>query len=207
MTSFIWPGIIKAMKNLVLLCLFGLLSAFLTGCSNFRVEKKQSADLAKEVDRPAETVKEKPILKGPTAIWYLLTHERVTLYLKNVDNASAASMILEKGANQLPIAPGHWELTGFEEGDNSFTSMNTSKKFVFRVTPKSMTYAGSIVIGCPNVPTVDFKYLKPMKFFNRYPFSSEVGLCEMIIGDDFATVRADMRKTQKTKGLKLTIGF
>lgn len=160
-----------------------------------------------KVAKPVEAPKTKPLIKGPSAVWYLFSHDRVTLYLKNLDNNSALSMIIEKGVTRLPISPGHWELTGFEEGDHSYTSMNTSKKFVFRARSKAATYAGSIVIGCPKVGSEDFVYLKPMKFFNRYPFSSEVGLCEMIVGNDFATVRSELKKTPETKRLNLVIGF
>ncbi|WP_408096049.1 hypothetical protein ACJVC5_13485 [Peredibacter sp. HCB2-198] len=179
----------------------------IVSCSQLPFAKRQDSSRPKIVTTPAEPVRTKPEVKGPTAVWYLHTHDRVTLYLRNVDDASAASMIIERGLNRFPIPAGHWELTGFEEADRSFTSMNTSKKFVFRVRPRSTTYAGSIVIGCPKVQTEDFKFLKPMKFFNRYPFSSEVGLCEMIVGNDFATVRSEFKKTHKTKGLNLTIGF
>ncbi|WPU67064.1 hypothetical protein [Peredibacter starrii] len=185
---------------------FGLLLT-IASCSNLPFGKRPAPTQPKVAVTPVEPARTKPEVKGPTAVWYLHSHDRVTLYLRNVDDTSSASMILEKGLNRFPIPEGHWELTGFEEADRSFTSMNTSKKFVFRVRPRSTTYAGSIVIGCPKVQSDDFKFLKPMKFFDRYPFSSEVGLCEMIVGNDFASVKTEFKKAHKTKGLNLTIGF
>ena len=194
------------MTKLVTFIFLGGALVFLVSCSNLRTDKvptkEASKPIAKNIEAPV-----KPVLKGPTALWYLITHDRVTLYFKNLDNNTAISFIIEKGVTRLPITPGHWELTGFEEGDHSYASMNTSKKFVFRSRSKATTYAGSIVIGCPKVGTEEFKFLKSMRFFNRYPFSSDVGLCEMIVGNDFAMVRSELKKAPETKKLNLVIGF
>lgn len=192
------------MRTPTLPMILGLFFVILSGCTHLNLGNKSS-----EATKPVEksSVTQEPQLTGPTAIWYLYSHDQVTLYLKNLDDGTPATMIIQKGLTRLPLPVGHWQVTGFEEGGESFTSMNTSKKFVFRVKPKANTYAGSIVIGCPKVGAEDFKHLKSMRFFNRYPFSSSTHLCEMIIGNDFAMVRSEFRKTQKTKGLSLTLGF
>ena len=75
------------------------------------------------------------------------------------------------------------------------------------MSDKNSTYAGSIVIGCPKIAPSENKLLKPMKFFNRYPFSSSVGLCEVIVGNDFSAVREKVKKIKNTKKLNLILGF
>lgn len=192
------------MRTPYLKMILGLSLVILSSCSHLNFGN-QSQSPAKAVEKSPALPE--PHITGPTAIWYLYSHDQVTLYLKNLDDGTPATLIIQKGLTRLPLPVGHWQITGFEEGGESFTSMNTSKKFVFRVKPKANTYAGSIVIGCPKVGAEDFKHLKSMRFFNRYPFSSSAHLCEMIIGNDFAMVRSEFRKTQKTKGLSLTLGF
>ena len=195
----------NAMRTPSFMMFLSLLIFIVSGCSHLNFGYKSTETPQKTIEKTPAPARSQ--ITGPSAIWYLYSHDQVTLYLKNVDNGTPATMIIERGLTRLAIPVGHWQLTGFEEDGKSYTSMNTSKKFVFRVKPKSITYAGSIVIGCPKVGTEDFKYLKNMKFFNRYPFSSTTNLCEMIVGNDFAMVRSEFRKTQKTKGLTLTLGF
>ena len=187
--------------------ILGLLLVLLTGCGHLTTPKAPE-NPAPRVHKPAPKNPEvtKPEVET-TAVWYSFSETQVALYLKNIDNGEARTMILQKGMSTLPLDEGHWELAGFEENGNSFTSMNTSKKFVFRVKPGANVYAGSLIIGCPKVSQADFKYLKAMRYFDRYPFSSTTKLCEMIIGNDFAFVRNQLRKTQKNKGLKLQMGF
>lgn len=195
------------MSKLSTFVILGLLTVVFTGCASFNLEPEKPATTPR-VERAGQ--KTPPVTKSTsstTAVWYLFAEGQVTLYLKNLDDGMAASMIIQKGLTALPLEKGHWELTGFEEDGNSFTSMNTSKKFVFRVRPGTNVYAGSIVIGCPKVPSSEFKYLKAMRYFDRYPFSSSEKLCEMIVGNDFAFVRNQLRKLRKNKKLKLIMGF
>lgn len=191
------------MKTSLPLVVLGLLLVLVTSCSHLNFGGPTSKT---EVKTPVGA-KRVVAPVAPTAVWYLATHDKVTLYLKNLDNGMPMTVILERGLNQFPIPVGHWELSGFEEGGNSFTSMNTSKKFVFRARPRAHTYAGSIVIGCPKVGPGDFKYLKSMRFFNRYPFSSSSRLCEIIVGNDYKAVKLDYQKRPESRGLPLTLGF
>jgi len=142
------------------------------------------------------------------AVWSLLSHDRLTLHFKNVDNGKNLSVIIERGISKRSVPVGHWEMTGFEQKGNTYLSLSTSKKFVFNMKPKVDVYAGSIVIGCPSVTAANFKHLKKMKFFNRYPFSSSSHhLCELVVGNDIEGVRSELKKVHKSKKLKLIQGL
>lgn len=155
--------------------------------------------------RPAPKLEEGEKESG--VVWELRTGQQVTLQLKNLDNGSHFTVIIQEGVSFKSIPDGHWELTGFEENGKSFVSMNSTKKFIFRMKKKAVVYAGSIVTGCPVIDPRDLRLLKSMKFFNRYPFSSSLGLCEMVIGNDYESVKALFSKAHKNKKLKLTLGF
>jgi hypothetical protein len=193
----------KTMKFLFL----SIIYVIFTGCASQHREAVHVRTQPKSVQPKPQEVKTQKPSPSKGAVWELLTGEQVTLQLKNVDNGKNLTVIIEKGISVRTVPGGHWELTGFEENGHSYTSMNISKKFVFRMKPRANVYAGSIVIGCPKIAPDDFILLKQMKFFNRYPFSSSEGLCEMVIGNDFAGVRSEYKKIQKNKQLNLILGF
>lgn len=179
----------------------------LSGCASYRTKapvEVAKKDLPKRT-APVENKGNVPPSSG--ALWEILGEEQITLQLKNVDDGTALIVNLAKGLSTTPVPAGHWELTGFEQANVSFVSMNTSKKFVFSMKQKKNVYAGSIVIGCPKIAPTDFKLLKEMKFFNRYPFSSSTGLCELVVGNNFAKVQSILKKTSKSKKLNLVLGF
>lgn len=147
------------------------------------------------------------VASGTTAYWELLSNKKLSLQFKSLDDGSNLTVIIEKGISDREVSPGHWELTGFEVKGKSYLSMNTSKKFVFRMSEKNSVYAGSIVIGCPKISSSENKHLMKMKFFNRYPFSSSSGLCELVVGNDFNGVREKVKKSRKSKKLNLILGF
>lgn len=159
------------------------------------------------IERPEETPQVKP-QETFGAVWSLLSHDQITLYLKNVDNGKNLSVIIERGISKRSVPVGHWEITGFEQNGKTYLSLSTSKKFVFGMKPKVDVYAGSIVLGCPNISAAHFKHLKRMKFFNRYPFSSSSHqLCELVVGNDIEGIRAELKKVHKSKTLKLIQGL
>jgi hypothetical protein len=49
--------------------------------------------------------------------------------------------------------------------------------------------------------------MKKMNFFNRYPFNSKKGLCEVVIGSDFSNVNRVWVELDKTKHHPLDLGF
>lgn len=197
------------MKSLLISVIFGLI---LSGCASYRTKPVVSPPaVTKKEGKTPEDNKIRPgtpaLQGGYYAVWDLLNGEQVTLQLKNVDNGKNLTVIIQNGLSQTKIGSGHWELTGFEENGKSYLSMNISKKFVFVRKPKTNVYAGSIVIGCPKIASTDFKLLREMKYFNRYPFSSSTGLCELVIGNDFARVRSSIKKSQKSSKLNLENGL
>ncbi len=204
----------KVMKCILSLLIFSL---FLTSCASYRTKPMipKTVSTPKKVTQSEPATRPAPAVKGYFAIWELLNSTQVTLQLTNVDDGSNLSITIDKGLSKRKVSPGHWELTGFEENGTSFVSMNISKKFVFRMREKSHVYAGSIVIGCPKIATKNFKLLRNVKYFNRYAFSSTVGLCELVVADDFMKVKSKVmtpvisksRKSQKSKKLNLVNGL
>lgn len=178
----------------------------LVGCASLEKREGSKSVPVKNSPDHGQTRVEKSS-PAPQTVWELLKDQHVTLQFKNVDNGKKLTVILNQGLKFLPVPVGHWELTGFERRGESFVSMKTSKKFVFRVKAKQNTYAGSILIGCPTVSEKNFTLLKEMKFFNRYPFSSESNLCELVVGDDLKRVQSELKRTKENKHLKLFLSF
>jgi len=179
----------------------------LSGCASYRTKGPVSSASSNQPKRTSPVENKGALPPSSGALWEILGEEQLVLQLKNVDDGNALIVNLSKGLSTTPVPAGHWELTGFEQSNQSFVSMNTSKKFVFSMKQKKNVYAGSIVIGCPKIAPGDFKLLKEMKFFNRYPFSSTTGLCELVVGNNFAKVQSILKKTSKNKKLNLVLGF
>jgi hypothetical protein len=178
-----------------------LVVLFLTGCS---LAQRRSHEGPARSDQRSE---KNNIAEKSFAVWELHSLKKLQLQFKNVDNGSNLSIIIEKGLTQKKIPTGHWELTGFEQNGISYLPMITTKKFVFKINSGTHVYAGSVVVGCPKIAAIDFKLLKGMSFFNRYPFSSKAGLCEFVIGNNFEQVRTELHKAQESKKLNLVLGF
>lgn len=178
---------------------------FVSGCA---LQNNQSVVEKVPTERsvPRSAPKEASVL-NIGVVWDLLSEEAMTLQFTNVDNKKNLSITLHKGINVFTVSPGHWELTGHEQNGISFKSMNISKKFVMRVKPKALVYGGSVLTGCPTIGNDDFKLLKTMSFFNRYPFNSDHSICELVVGNDLAGVRSSLRYSRKNKKLNLVMGF
>lgn len=185
--------------------LFFLLLVIFTGCASYH-KPAQKPRPPQEVSTKKEVLRVRPSVTGG-AVWELLSDRQVTLMFKDIDTGKNLSVIAEEGVSVKAVPPGHWELTGFEKEGRTFVSMNTAKKFVFRMKPKSNTYAGTYLISCPAVSEKDYKFLKKLKFYNRYPFSSDKGLCEVAVGSDYLSVRTKFRQKMKNLKLSLHTGF
>lgn len=198
----------KAMRFLIIIALLGQL---FVGCASYHgtgspSQKPVSSKPKKQKPTSATEVAPKKELNSGM-VFELFNESPLTLQFTNVDDETYMTVVIEKGISQKSFPVGHWELTGFEENGNSFLSMNTTKKFILRSKENSLNYGGTILLGCPSIPKDSTSILKRMKFFDRYPFSGAKGLCEMVIGDNFAEVRSSLRKSQKSKQLKLNMGF
>lgn len=191
------------MKFLLFLLILNLL-----GCSVLRITRApQPVVKAPEQKTQKEAPKKAPLPSTKGTAWELLSEEKMALQFKNLDDDSNLTVIIEKGITEKTISSGHWELTGFEVQGTSYQSMNTTKKFVMRTKAKLRNYGGSILLGCPTISPLDFKLLKQMKFFDRYPFSSSTGLCELVVGNNIIPVRNSLRKSKKLKRLNLIMTF
>lgn len=192
-------------------CLPFLIGFLLSSCSVLRITRNpgpaHKSQPEKRIYHHVESPKKTSSKDVKGTAWELLSESQLALQFKNVDSDSYLTVIIEPGVTEKEIPSGHWELTGFEVEGTSYQSMNTSKKFVMRTKSKQRNYGGSLLLGCPKVTSEDFSHLKQMKFFDRYPFSSSKGLCELVVGNNMISVRNHLRKTKKLKRLNLNITF
>lgn len=177
--------------------------AALSGCASFHHKDQISGNTSgKSVSREKAP---QGLEKG--ALWELLAPEKLVLHFRNLETDLSVSLILNKGINNHFLNTGHWELTGIDFHEISYRSMNVSKKFVLKIRSNVQTYAGSLLAVCPRASKKESKFLKKMKFFDRYPFSSSFGLCELVVGDNRDDLQKRLRKEKKFKGLNLQSGF
>lgn len=180
---------------------------FVSSCASYQTHQDTPSETKNSSGKNTKQVVSVKAKKAKSVgVWDVLNRKKISLYFTSIDNGSNLTVILEKGINLKAIPRGHWELTSFSVNGKTYNSMNTTKKFVFRMNPTN-TYAGSVVVGCPTISTNSYNYLKNMKFFNRYPFTSKQGLCEIVVGNDFAKALNSLRKVRKNKNLRLEMGF
>lgn len=193
------------------LIIIALLSFLLAGCASYHVSSvpaQKTATSKPKKQKTSTTATVTPKKESNSGmVFELLGESSLTLQFTNVEDETYMTVVIEKGISQKSFPGGVWELTGFEENGKSFLSMNTTKKFILRSKENSLSYGGTIILGCPSIPKDSTQFLKKMKFFDRYPFSGTSGICEMVIGDNFAEVRMALKKSQKSRQLKLNMGF
>lgn len=167
-------------------------------------KKPKSSKIKKSVEDKKVTDNK----KVSQTFWELVSPEEITLIIKGLDTGNEVLIPLSSSnPTTHSIGGGSWQVVGFNLGADEFRAMNTSQKFIFRVKKKSWNYAGTIIAQCPKVAPEHQGALKVMRFFNRYPFSSQTGLCELVIGDDFANVELEFKKDPETKDFPLNLGF
>lgn len=172
-----------------------LISFYLTSCSSLTGPDKNG-----EPSVPAQEV------SGTT--FFELSHpDKLAIHFKSVDNAKEMSLPLDQEITRKVFDEGYWELVGFELNGKKFQAMNARKRFVLRVKKNQITYGGSFVVGCPNVGKDQNHLLKDMTFFDRYPFSSKNGLCELIVGNKLEKIQALLNTSSKINKLKIKEGF
>jgi hypothetical protein len=180
-----------------------LVLCFISSCASFHPKVQVSTN---EAGNKVEKEKSSKTL-GKGAVWELLSPDYAVLHFKNVENNRSVSLVMNKGINSHFLNSGHWELIGFDLDGISYKAMNVSKKFILNISSRVQTYSGSVLAECPRVTKKAGKYLKRMKFFDRYPFSSSYGLCEIVVGDNKDEVQRSLMKEKKFKSLNLQNGF
>lgn len=157
---------------------------------------------------PLEVGVDKGNVKNETqALWQLIFPEELELVLVNLESKKKEVVQLESGLVRVGIGKGFWQVVGLRLNGQAFETMKTTDRFVIGVKKKATIYAGSVIVQCPTVGSEHFSELKKMKYFNRYHFRSQVGLCEMIVGNDFAGVKEVWKSHDESKNIPLVLGF
>ena len=132
-------------------------------------------------------------------LWDLLNIEaKVKVTVLNLDNQKEMQLDLQYGVMTYELPPGTWQMMGFTLNGKKYETLLSSQNFVFKAIKDKTVYAGSLVFQCPRVGPKYNILLKNHKFFNRYPFKNQKGLCELIVGNDFATIQKIFPKAQKS---------
>lgn len=191
------------MKNTVLLT---IILFILIGCAHKPTQKPVVN--APAYSAPLGEVENKPKELGKTrAIFHVIEPLGIQLVLLNVKTQKEEIVQMDLTLSQLELAPGHWQVAGFVLDGQRYGVMNISKQFIFQLKKDKVTYVGSYIFQCPKVNETHLKEMKKMSFFNRYPFSSETRLCELVVGSDFDKVKQVWKNIDKTKLRPLSLGF
>ena len=129
------------------------------------------------------------------------------LVLRNVESGVEQIVLMDKNLSQLYLSPGFWLFAGFILNGKRYTTMNTSKQFIFALKKDKVTYVGTYIFQCPKVNGAYLKQMKKMNFFNRYPFSDQTGLCEVVVGSDFKNVKRVWKEVDAQNKRPLELGF
>jgi hypothetical protein len=184
------------MKNTVL---FAVTLLILASCASLKPEPEKS---------PNQSESTKALEEGKTrAIFHIVDPLGVKLVLVNVESRLEQIVLMDKNLSQLHLRPGSWKVAGFILNGKRYKTMNTSKQFVFDLQKDKVTYVGTYIFQCPKVNGNYLKQMKKMNFFNRYPFSHETGLCEVVVGSDFKNVKRVWKEVDAQNKRPLELGF
>lgn len=145
--------------------------------------------------------------KGTKAVWHLVEPMGLELVVRSVDKTKRESITIDKTLSQVEMDPGDWQIIGFKLEGKQFETITAAKYFGFKLIPLKDSYAGSIIVGCPMVGEKHLPQMKKMKFFNRFTFKSGNSLCEMVVGNEYPTVKRVWTKLTGQKAGMLTMGF
>lgn len=167
----------------------------------------------KQASPPVQTVlstevpKKVPSKNKTRAIFHVIEPMGVKLVLLNVKKQTEEIVTMNMTLSQLELDAGFWQVSGFVLDGIRFNIMNTTKQFIFELKKNKHTYVGSYIFQCPKVNNTHLDEMKKMHFFNRYPFSSDIRLCELVVGSDFDKVKEVWNNLDKAKLRPLSLGF
>jgi hypothetical protein len=142
------------------------------------------------------------------AIWHLIEPLGLDIQVTSLDKKIIETISIDKTISQVEMDPGEWQITGFTLEGKKFEILEHSKNFGFKLKKNSPAYAGSIIVQCPTVGKKYVSELKKMGFFNRLSFKNGNNLCEMVIGDQYKSVKKVWEKlSPDKKKAKITMGF
>jgi len=189
------------MKNTVFLA---FILFILVSCA---LQKKVGPSIPSE-SVPLVEVEIKPKSKAKThAIFHVIEPLGVQLVLFNVEDQREETVLMDKTLSKLNLAPGFWKVSGFILNGKRYKIMNTSKLFIFELKKDKITYVGSYIFQCPKVNETYLNEMKKMNFFNRYPYSSQQRLCELVVGSDYKNVNRVWVDMDKATHHSLSLGF
>lgn len=169
---------------------FLLITLLLAGCATQKAQVK--------VPRSTPVVSKK-VIETHGVLWELLNTEgKIKVFLLNLDNQKEAQIDLENGPQTYEISEGTWQIMAFVLKAKRYDTLLSSQNFVFKAVKGKTVYAGSLVFQCPRVGSKYNSLLKSHKYFNRYPFKNQKGLCELIVGNDFANIQKILSKSRKS---------
>ncbi|MBA2405383.1 MAG: hypothetical protein H0V66_11475 [Bdellovibrionales bacterium] len=175
----------------------------LVSCAQIKTDSKAPVESA-----PAVEAENKAKSLGKTrAIFHVIEPLGIQLVLLNSEKQLEETVLMDKTLSQLRLVPGFWQVTGFILNGKRYQMMNSNKLFIFHIKKDQIAYVGSYIFQCPKVNKTYLKQMKKMSFFNRYPFSSDKRLCEMVVGSDFENVNRVWVDLDKEKHRPLSLGF
>ena len=189
------------MKNTVL---FAFTLLIMASCARIAPSSKNTA--AEKFPAHREGKKSVEVEKT-RALFHVVDPLGVQLVLVNVESKSEEIVLMDKNLSQLYMSPGFWQVAGFILNGKRYKTMNTSKQFIFNLQKDKVTYVGSYIFQCPKVNVDYLKQMKKMNFFNRYPFSGQTGLCEVVVGSDFKNVKRVWKEVDAKNKRPLELGF
>lgn len=188
------------MKNTAFLA---LILFILVSCAH----KKTDTTAPTESTPPTEAEIKLKIMGKTRAVFHVIEPLGVQVVLLNVEKQIEETVLMDKTLSQLELVPGFWQVSGFILGGKRYKIMNSGKQFIFHLKKDQIAYVGSYIFQCPKVNRTHLNEMKKMSFFNRYPFSSKQGLCELVVGSDFDNVNRVWMDIDKDKHKPLVLGF
>jgi hypothetical protein len=140
------------------------------------------------------------------AVWFLSFPETVEIHLQH-EGGQKEVLKIETKLSDLTLAPGNWKVRALSVDGKIYEPLVTGAKFNFQIHKNRPSYLGSYFIECPRLRKNNLKAVKRMEFFNRFPFTSSHGTCEMVVGNDLNRVRKAWSSLTKLPPKQLNLGF
>lgn len=140
------------------------------------------------------------------AVWYLAYPAAVEIHLEHEKGQKEILQLVET-LSEISLLPGSWQVRGLSVEGKFFEPLATGAKFNFQIQKDSPSYLGSYFVECPRLKRDNLRSVKKMEFFNRFPFTSIHGTCELVVGNDLRRVRRAWSTLTKLPAKRLNLGF
>lgn len=140
------------------------------------------------------------------AVWYLSYPETVEIHLQH-EKGLREILTIETKLSDLTLIPGNWQVRALSVDGKMYEALVTGAKFNFQIKKNKSSYLGSYFIECPRLRKNNLQTVKKIEFFNRFPFTSSFGTCEMVVGNDLKRVRKAWSALTKLPQKDLSLGF